>query len=186
MKKSIKKFIKKLTVLGCGIVACLTLVNTSAHAAVAVTNVLAGTNGVSILSNGIPAQIFQIQIVNTTANNLFVQIFDSSTGTNTYVITNGYTNSTISTVTYTNIYTNILGSIQTNIYTNIMNTVNTNVVSPYTNAYATLWAGYVISNSTSTFTPPINSYAWQGVFATNTDFTVTGGLTYNLTYLPVR
>lgn len=181
----IKKLTKYIVSLGLGVTLLFAGAKVNA-ATTFFTNITANTTNMATgITNG--AQIYQIQLVGNSSNNLTVLLFDGPSTNSTYAVL-AYTNSIINTVTLTNIYTNILGTIQTNIYTNIMNTVITNVpqANGYTNGYNVLWYGVVASNTTVTYTPPINVFAFQGIGETNTAFTNTGSLGINITYLLIR
>lgn len=125
------------------------------------TVIFGGTNNSALLYRG-PADINGVTIYNPTTNPCTVSFFDSPT--NVIFYTNGaYTNFTINSVTYTNIYTNYFGVITTNTYPSKSNAVN--VVAGGTNNYPTNLtlniptSGYV----SSTIKFPIAN----GLFATN-------------------
>ena len=108
-----------------------------------------------------------------------VKLFDNSVTNTTQVIT-AYTNFTITTGLYTNVFTNILGTVQTTIYTNIMSQAAA-TVSTTTNTVSVLLAETVPNNSTTVFFPVTPLYAFKGVTVTNDAV-----CTITITYAPLK
>lgn len=152
-----KKTIKNLLLMG-----SMLLVGSAQLQAAPATVTYSGTNNYGYLLTGV-GEMNTIYIYNPTTNVANVSVYDSPT--NVLAWTNlAYSNYVYSTVTYTNIYTNIFGVITTNSYAAETNTIN--VVATGANSYR------VIANLTvpglSQASYPVKCVYVNGLFTTNT------------------
>jgi len=160
-----------------------------------------------LLTNGY--QLTQVVVANSTTNAITLGLFDSPTNYTTNVVPSYSGTQTIVT-NYTYIYTNtVLGgpttitntnsvtggimvlqaTLTTNIFTNVMWSQAVTVPS-VTNIYPMLLTMTVPAGTTSTFTPPVNMFGFQGLILTNslpTNVTAgTGTLALTVSYLPIK
>lgn len=137
---------KKLVMLA----AVVKLAIVSANAFTISTN-LPANRTLNFLTNY--AQITSITVDNTNATTIARVYFYASPSTNTHYTLNEYSNIVRTVGTLTNIYTNVLGTIQTNTYPGIR--ISTNVVAASTNLYPLIYTANVNSNSVSTYEPSL-------------------------------
>jgi len=160
-----------------------------------------------LLTNGY--QLTQVVVANSTTNAITLGLFDSPTNYTTNVVPS-YSGTQIIVTNYTYIYTNtVLGgpttitntnsvtggimvlqaTLTTNIFTNVMWSQAVTVPS-VTNIYPMLLTMTVPAGTTSTFTPPVNMFGFQGLILTNslpTNVTAgTGTLALTVSYLPLK
>ena len=165
------------------------------------------TAAAQLLTNGY--QLTQVVAANTTTNVITFSLFDSPTNYTTNVVPS-YSGTQIIVTNYAYIYTNTVqggpttitntnsvtggimvlqATLTTNIFTNVMWSQQVTVPS-ITNTYPVLLTMAVPAGTTSTFTPPINMFGFQGLILTNSLPTnVTGGtgnLALTVSYLPLK
>jgi hypothetical protein len=131
------------------------------------------SGGISNLVN-VPIQVNQLVLSSTASTNTTVYLIDSKTTALTYT-NNVFQSITLTVVTVTNVYTNVLGTIQTNTYLGQQLTTVTNAVS--TNNFAVVATLIVPAAQTITYTPAGFYRFMNGLLVTNVN-----GVTASFSY----
>lgn|SRR3990167_1062179 len=157
------------------------LVSYSSFGAIATGTVAAGTNSVVDKASG----VYQLVLANghtTGGASVTATIFDAPTNTLTYTLA-AYTNRTLSTISYTNAYTNVFGFVETNNYYTVVQPTQS-VVAASTNGYSIVATFLVPAGESLVYSPSIPLVLSRGLCITNNATNTT--FSYTITYAPVQ
>jgi len=165
--------LKKL--LGLSVVLALAALNLNAGT-LTLTTTGAATNSI-LATNG--AVIYTIRLQGVTGTTVKFGILDAPSSSVNYTGP-GFTNYYFTSGYVTNIYTNIVGTIETNYYPAQLYNTN-NVTGPTTNSYPQVILISGVTNQTVVLSP-VNPYkVFQGIFVTNN-----GAGSISIDYAPIR
>lgn len=165
---------KKLLLNTLGVITAVLMAIQGFAASVSWSPTTANTN--SILATG--SSIFKITVANPSAAVATVTFRDAPATSQTYVI-GAYSNQVLTVTSYTNVFTNILGTVQTTIYTNILRSTLT-AVAQTTNDYPIILSLVIPAGTTYNFEPVNPHLAFQGILGVTTT-----NVTATIEYAPI-
>lgn len=155
--------------IAAGVMIALTLCMSAMAASITYSPSGAATNTVfsGTANTNRAGAISQIVIANASPTaTVVVRLIDAPATTLTYTNAGGaWTNHVRSIISFTNVYTDILGNSVTNIYQTVTNTVSAALAA--TNSYRTIGTWTVSSNSTVTIPYSTPNVFGLGILATN-------------------